>query len=96
MPLNSSDPVVEAAVFGKQVEDFLDSPIGSYLLHCVKDEIDSATSDLVRELKKSQPADQAMIAKVQHRIRVAESVRGWLGYAVEAGLVALEQLKEEA
>ena len=96
MPLDSADPVVEAAVFGRQVEDFLDSPLGSYLLQCVRDEIDNATKDLVREMKKGAPVDPAIVAKAQHRIRVATSVRSWLGYAVEAGIVALEQLKEEA
>jgi hypothetical protein len=96
MPLNLSDPLVETAVFGRQVEDFLESPIGDYLVQCARNEIEQAARDLTIEMKKPGPVDPAVVERCQRRIQIAEAVRNWLGYAVEAGIVALEQIVEES
>jgi hypothetical protein len=96
VPLDINDPVVATAVFGKQVENFIDSDIGSYLMRRVKDEITDATRDLTNELREPKVIDPKFITAIQDRIRVAELVRRWLGAAIEEGIAALEQIKEEA
>lgn len=92
MRLDANDPVVEDAIFGKEVEQFLEGPIGAYLLKCAKDEIESAVEDL----KAADPFAPTLIAQIQMRIAVPERVLTWLGDAVRAGLQATEQLREEA
>ena len=91
MRLDPNDPVVSAATFGKQVEQFLRSDIGAYIIRIAKDQSDAATE----KLKMADPYNAVAIANLQHEIKVAESVAGWLADAVRAGLQALEQLEEE-
>ena len=91
MRLDPNDPVVASATFGRQVEQFLNSDIGVYLVRVAKDQSDAATE----KLKLADPYNPTVIANLQHDIRVAESVVGWLADAVRAGQQALEQLEEE-
>lgn len=91
MSLDPDDPLVRWATFGKQVEFFLKSDIGSYLVKRAKQEKDSA----IEELIKADPTDVQTIAKWQLQARVADAIIGWLGDAIEAGQSATEQLKGE-
>lgn len=91
MQLDPDDPKVRWATFGRQVEYFLQSDIGSYLVKRAKQESDEA----VEELKKVDSFDGAKVAACQLKARVADAVIVWLGDAIAAGESATEQLKQE-
>lgn len=91
MPLDPDDPKVRWATFGKQVEYFLQSDIGSYLVKRAKQEGDEA----MEELKKVDAFDGQKVASLQLKARVADAVIVWLGDAIAAGESATEQLKED-
>lgn len=92
MSLSPDDPTVRTAVFGKQVEDFLTSDVGTYLLQCASVQSEEATADL----KEADPFKPEQIVAIQMRIKIADSVIGWLGDAVRAGQQATEHLREDA
>jgi hypothetical protein len=89
--LDSSDPVVRTAVFGKQVEQFLESDIGGYLTQRAKDQSETFTA----KLKEVDPTDWEKVMALQMKIHEAENILGWLGDAIRAGLQATEHLKED-
>lgn len=91
MQLDPEDPKVRWAMFGKQVELFLQGDIGSYLVKRAKQEGDEA----VEELKKVDAFDGNAVAAIQLKARVADAVIVWLGDAIAAGESATEQLKED-
>ncbi len=88
----TDNPLLRTAVFGKQVEQFLDSDIGVYLLQCAKTQSDEA----VERLKDVDPQDWKAVMGLQWRIHEAEHIIQWLGDAIRAGLQATEHLKEDA
>lgn len=76
--------------FGFQVEAFLQSDIGQYLVKRAEGQIDEAVEEL-----KLAPADAPeVIRAIQTRIRVAENVQYWLAEAIQAGYAAQEELIE--
>lgn len=89
MPLDPSDPTVEAAVFGKEVEHFLTSNIGSYLLQCAMDE----KEDAVNALMKTSAADTEAIRQIQLKIAVCQKITKWLANAVNSGIQAAQYLE---
>ena len=91
MSLDPEDPKVRWATFGKQVEYFLQSEIGSYLVKRAKDESEEA----FETFKTADPFDGAKIAGLQAKARTADAVMTWLGDAIAAGESATEQLKQE-
>ena len=91
MSLDPDDPKVRWATFGKQVEYFLQSDIGSYLVKRAKQDGDEA----IEELKKVDAFDGQKVASLQLKARVADAVIVWLGDAIAAGESATEQLKED-
>lgn len=92
MSLDLQDPKVQWATFGKQVEYFLQSDVGSYLVKRAKQEGDEA----LEELKKVDAFDGNKVAACQLKARVADAVIVWLGDAIAAGESATEQLKQES
>lgn len=90
--LDPADPTVNAAVFGKQVEAFLTSDLGVYLLGKSEQEEAAATEKLVR--RAHSMAIKEILAE-QSVIERARSFRDWLAYAVQDGLQALEMLEQE-
>lgn len=92
MSLDPDDPKVRWATFGKQVEFFLQSDIGSYLVKRAKEEGDEA----LEELKKVDAFDGNKVSTLQLKARVADAVIVWLGDAIAAGESATEQLKQES
>lgn len=88
--IDPESPDLRRAVFGRQVEMFLESDIGVYLVQCAQTEINEATEKLVRV----DPEDPKAIRDLQHKIRVAESVVGWLADAVRSGTQAREAIEE--
>lgn len=79
------------ATFGRQVEDFLNGPIGSLIVAKARSQIQAA----IEKLKKTDPEDAKAIRAHQNEVMVAESITSWLGEAVHEGQVALEALKED-
>jgi len=90
--IDPDDPLVRTAVFGKVVEDFLQSEIGAYLLQRAIDDEEGATKDLIANAAKW---DVAQIVECQGRIRTAENFRTWLAEAVDAGDQAIKLGQEE-
>lgn len=90
--LDPADPTVNSAVFGKQVETFLTSDLGAYLLGKSEQEEAAATENLVRRAHSMSIKE---ILAEQSVIERARSFRDWLAYAVQDGLQALEMLEQE-
>jgi len=90
-PIDADEPLVRTAVFGKQVEDFLTSDIGDYLLQKAKHE----ETDAVEELIAATGASADRLLEIRSRIWTARKFSQWLGQAVEMGQQALEMLKED-
>ena len=93
MQLSNEDPLVRAAVFGRQVEDFLSSDIGRHIAARASDEIDAA----LHQLKSISPRffwGRRKIARLQEQIAVAERVISWLADAVTEGRQATQALED--
>lgn len=90
--LDESDPRVGWATFGKEVEHFLQSDIGDFLVKRSEEEI----AEAVQALKTVSPWRRRRIAELQARIQIAERFQLWLADAIAAGHNALSQLEEEA
>jgi hypothetical protein len=90
--LNPSDPLVETAVFGEQVRQFLESDIGDFLVQKARQQSDSWKE----RLKDIDPWDEEKIIVAQMKIHVADLILVWLGEAIQEGLQARENLREQA
>jgi hypothetical protein len=90
MPLDPSDPTVRAATFGRQVEMFLASDIGVYLVKRADEQGESA----VKELISVDPTATETIRAIQNRVKVADCILSWLREAIETGAQAAEDLRE--
>lgn len=90
--LNADDPLVATSVFGKQVEEFLQSDLGDFLLKQAVLEEKDAVEKLI---EAAGTAGQSELLELRARIWQARKFQEWLGKAVENGLQALEMLKEE-
>lgn len=88
--LDPENPDVRRAVFGRQVELFMESDIGQYIAQCAATEIEEATE----KLKQVNPENPQAIRTLQFKIHVAESVIGWLADAINSGNQSQEMLRE--
>lgn len=75
---------------GFQVEAFLQSDIGRYLIQRAEAQVEES----VELLKQAVPEDFASIRSIQHDIRVAESIQYWLADAIQAGMNAQAELHD--
>jgi hypothetical protein len=73
---------------GLDVQQFLRSPVGQYLMQKADDERADALADLV----DAAPEDAATIRALQSTIKRADSIQFWLTEAVQAGINAEAQL----
>jgi hypothetical protein len=89
--LDPNDPLVRQAVFGVEVQDFLRSPIGDFLLK----QAEARLRTLIDELKTTDPYDTQIMIGLQAEIRHLEKFEGWLAEAVQAGLTAVAILDGE-
>jgi hypothetical protein len=89
VPLKEDDPTVEVAVFGAQVEQFLDSQIGQYLVKRAQDAANAA----LEALATANPEDPAGIRKLQNKVVVADLVVSWLSEAILLGDQAEQELR---
>lgn len=77
--------------FGIEVENFLKSRIGQYLIGYAEDERDAA----VKKLKEVDAFDANAIRKLQDDIKRAESIQYWMAYAIQDGVNAEKLLKDQ-
>ena len=77
--------------FGFEVQAFLESNLGRYLIRRAEGQIEEA----VEKLKHVNPEDARQIRALQHTIHVAEDIQYWLGEAIQAGLNAQREFPEE-
>jgi hypothetical protein len=90
--LDPNDERVELARFGREVEMFLDSPIGVFMMQRAVTTSEDATTELV---KSAHTLDKDKIRDLQTLIAFGDSFRGWLTEAVMQGHAAIELLKED-
>lgn len=88
----SLEPLMEQAVFGAEVTEFLERDrIGQYLVDRAREDLERAHTLLV----DVSPYDPAAIAKLQQDARVANRVRTWLAEAIDSGTAAAAALQQE-
>ena len=92
--LNPEDPVVRVAIFGRQVEDFVNSDIGIFMTKRADDEINECLEELKR-ISADWPWGRRKIARLQNRIAVAERVIHWLAEAITEGHQALNIIEDK-
>ena len=86
------DPKTEQAIFGEEVRIFMEQDrIGRYLVQRAADEVQEA----LLEFKDVDSEDAKKIREIQNRIKIAESVVGWLAGVVDDGLRARQILEDE-
>lgn len=82
--------LIAQAVLGKEVESFMASDVGKYILARADEEYQSG----VCVLKHCSAMDTMTIQEAQNKVWRAESLRQWLEEAVISGLKAHEILEE--
>jgi hypothetical protein len=82
--LNRENPLMETAIFGREVQEFLSSNVGKYLVKRAEEEAQEANA----ALKNVFPMRWRRITDLQNRIYRAESVQKWLGEAIMDGIQA--------
>lgn len=75
------DPLVKSAVFGAQVQQFLDSDVGQYLLSRTEQEREEA----IEELSKVSPWRRRRITHLQNKVWVCDHFHKWLADAIIDG-----------
>ena len=88
---NGISPQEREVAFGLEVEGFLSSSIGRYLIQRAEESVEAA----VEELKRADPEKPAGIRALQHQISIAENFQYWLAEAVQAGLNAQLELLDQ-
>lgn len=73
--------LLSAVALGLDAEQFLNSPLGRYLLDRVEAEVDSA----YLALKDADPEDSKGIRKLQNRVYRAQAAVSWLLECVQEG-----------
>jgi hypothetical protein len=89
--LDPNDPQVRIAVFGEQVQEFLHSPIGDYLIKQAEREL----QDAIDQLKAVDPTQVQSVTLLQIQIQQLEKFESWLGAAVQDGLNAIRAIDNE-
>lgn len=74
--------LMEVAVLGRQIEDFLNSHIGLYLVQCADIEIEKG----IELLKKVDAEHSGDVRAAQNQIAKGELFKQWLKEAVDAGI----------
>lgn len=82
--MNRENPLMETAIFGREVEVFLNTSVGKYLVKRAEEEAQEAT----HALKSVFPMRWRKITELQNRIYRAESIQKWLGEAIMDGVHA--------
>jgi len=81
---SESEILLDVAVLGEQVDQFLKSDIGKYLIDQAESEYEAG----IESLKNCDPYDPKAINAALAVVKRAESIKSWLMQAVSAGLKA--------
>lgn len=81
----------QSIAFGLEVENFLQSSIGKYLISRAEEDIEAA----VEELKRADPDEPRVIRHLQFKIQLAESIQYWLAEAIQDGFNSMQEAKGE-
>ncbi len=84
--------MVQRAVFGKQVESFLGSEIGRYILTRASEQKAEAQAEFL----EVDPQDTAKVRAIQNKILLANDIARWLADAVSDGLRALSIIEDRS
>lgn len=90
--LDPNDERVELARFGREVEIFLDSHIGQFMMQRAQVTSADAAQKLI---ESAHQIDKDQIRDLQATIAFGKCFENWLTEAVESGHAALELLKED-
>jgi len=82
--------IAQTIAFGAEVEAFLNSSIGKYLVERAEGQRESA----IEEFKRINPALTSEVVEIHHKLMVAEAIQHWLADAILAGHEAARQLEE--
>ena len=80
--------LIAESILGEDAAEWVKSDLGTYVIGRANQEIKEATDSL----KKTLPWRWRRIQHLQNRIRIAESVKGWLIEAIATGRTALAEL----
>jgi hypothetical protein len=83
--------LLESATLGREARDFLNSPLGSYLIA----QVDRTIEEAQDSLSKVSPWRRRRITALQNEIWRAKSVLGWIAQAIQEGQAAEAALIEE-
>ena len=86
-----NSPILQQIDLGFQVEAFLQSDIGRYLVQRAEAQVEES----VEKLKRCDPENSTQIRAIQHDIQVAEAIQYWLAEAIQSGLNAQQQLHDQ-
>lgn len=78
--LDPDDPLVRTAVLGLQVKEWLEGPVGDFVMGRVRQRL----SSLERSLKTIDPLKTMEVARLQAEIKHWEGFVGWMGEAIQA------------
>ena len=84
------DEAFEVAKFGIEVERFLSTPIGKYLVERAEREGDEA----IKAMKQVDPSNESEVRKVQDGLTIPDKVVSWLAEAIGEGHACEYQLHE--
>ena len=91
MTTENPNPLEQSIAFGLEVESFIQSSIGKYLISRAEEDVEAAVEDL----KLVDPEEPRLIRQLQHKIRVAESIQYWLLEAIQDGLNSMQEAQGE-
>lgn len=89
--IDENNPTVRVAVFGRRVEDFLESDIGVYLVAQAEEEYE----DAVRQLLTVAWWRRRRIQALQNQANQAAKFQKYLALAVQAGHQAIQIIENE-
>lgn len=87
---NDNIPLIQKAVFGRQVEEFLNTDIGRFMVTRAEQSAESA----MEKLKTCDPRDGKIVQSLQNEIWKAESFQEWMAIAIMDGLRAHKLLED--
>ena len=90
MSQDDNTDMIERAVFGEQVHNFMNTEIGLY----IKKRADAEVHSALNELRKCDPENAGKIREHQNSVVIAESVVQWLQDAITDGLKALQIIED--
>jgi hypothetical protein len=88
--IEDKELLIQRAVFGQEVEQFLSSYIGKYLLARAQEQVEVAQ----RAFRDVDVTDVARLTVLQNRINVASSIPDWLVDAINDGAQALQLIDD--